>query len=160
MRLSCLDNVNTLACTLQSRCLSCYSRTSTHWERKNSLLIAFRSAMGKDDIMCACVGATQLCIHINAAQISTDCNVLSTQACEVIFGQHGSGPLSCSLSRARSISCLGKRDLTFNQKRFTVSAKHDAQGSFHLAVSHLAGDIANKLFHHLIFKRNLLVYSD
>lgn len=52
MRLSCLDNLDTLACNLQSQCQSCFLRTSTHWDGKNSLPIAFRSATGGRKMKC------------------------------------------------------------------------------------------------------------
>lgn len=56
MRLSCLYNLDTLACNLRSQCQSCFLRTSTHWDGKNSLPIAFRSARAGS--LCSAVIAT------------------------------------------------------------------------------------------------------
>lgn len=91
MRLSCLDNLDTLACNLQSQCQSCFLRTSTHWDGKNSLPIAFRSATGgggggrRWNASMSWARAGSLCFHVDAAHISGDCNVFSSNTYEVIW---------------------------------------------------------------------------
>lgn len=55
MQRSCSDDSVTPACIWRVNARPGYSRTSTHWDGKNSLPIAFRRARGRRDVMCVCV---------------------------------------------------------------------------------------------------------
>lgn len=68
MQRSCSDDSVTPACIWRVNAGPRYSRTSTHWDGKNSLPIAFRRAWGPRDAMCVVC----LCMYVRGcARISS-----------------------------------------------------------------------------------------
>lgn len=118
-----------------------YSRTLTHWDGKNRLPIAFRSAVGKEDVMfvcaCGCVCVhIRLCVPINSVQISTDC-----LTCFVPRHVRSSSVIMTPvLSAAPSweqgaFFCLETRDLTSIRKHSTASANRMHKATLYRVVS-------------------------
>ncbi len=132
MQLSCLDDLVTLACNLQSQCQSSLFKDLNTLRRQEQSPNSFQKCRGQVRwSVCVCVwgGYKVMCTHQCSADQHWLFNVLSSQACEVILRHHDSGALNGTVLIAGSISCLGTQDLTSNQKHSTASAKQDAPGA-------------------------------
>lgn len=100
MQRSCSNDSVTPACIWRVNASPRYSRSSTHWDGKNSLPIAFRRAGGWGDVMCLVCVCVCVCMWGGVFASVQDwlIHVLGSEACEVMLSHHRSDPVEVELT--------------------------------------------------------------